>query len=88
MRAPAPGPAHSVHVVDTPLVTPDRTPRAHLTLCECGTSLPEGAHRLCTGDAAVHHSARVEERATELLSRLHAIVLLGTLDGELRPLSV
>ena len=88
MRAPAPGAAHSVQVVDTPLVIPDRAPRAHLSPCECGTSLLEGEQRLCTGDAAVSHSARVEERANELLSRLRAIVLLGSLDGELRPLSV
>ena len=74
-----------MHDVDSPLVTPDRT---HLTTCECGTPLAEGAHRTCTGDAAVHHSARVEEQADQLLNRLRAIVLMGTLDGELRPLSV
>jgi hypothetical protein len=48
----------------------------------------EGVHRTCTGDAAVQHSARVGANANQLLNRLHAIVLMGTLDGELRPLSV
>jgi hypothetical protein len=45
-----------------------------------------GAHRLCTGAAAVHHSARVEVRADLLLSRLRAIHLMGTMNGELQPL--
>ncbi len=35
----------------------------------------------------MHHSARVEVRASLLLSRMRAIHLMGTLDGELRPLS-
>ena len=74
-----------MHDVDTPLVSPDRT---HLATCECGTSLAEGVHRRCTGEAAFQHSARVQDQADQLLSRLRAIVLLGTLDGELRPLSV
>jgi hypothetical protein len=87
MRSRALGPAHSVLLVDSPLVTPDRTYSAQLAICDCGTSLSEGAHRLCAGDAAVHHSARVEDNANQLLSRLRAIVLMGTLDGELRPLS-
>lgn len=60
----------------------------HLASCECGTPLAEGARRMCTGDAALHHSARVEEQADQLVSRLRTIVLMGTLDGELRPLSV
>lgn len=74
-------------VVDSPLVTPDRTHGAHLAMCVCGTSVDEGAHRTCTGKAAAHHSARVEDNANQLLSRLRAIVLMGTLDGELKPLS-
>jgi hypothetical protein len=45
-------------------------------------------HRTCTGDGAIQHSARVEDNANQLLARLRAIVLMGTLDGELRPLSV
>ena len=75
-------------LVDSNLVTPDRTAGAHLALCVCGTSLDEGVHRTCTGAAAVQHSARVEDNANQLLNRLRAIVLMGTLDGELRPLSV
>ena len=74
--------------VDSPLITPDRTSGAHLAMCVCGTSLVEGVHRTCTGAAATQHSARVEDNANQLLSRLRAIVLMGTLDGELRPLSV
>ena len=42
---------------------------------------------MCAGEAALHHSARVEDHANQLLNRLHAIILMGTLDGELRPLS-
>ena len=84
MREAAP----SVPLVDSPLVTPDRTRLAQLATCECGTSLPDGTDRLCTGDAAFHHSARVEDQANQLLNRLRAVVLMGTLDGELRPLSV
>lgn len=74
--------------VDSPLVTPDRAHGAHLAMCECGTSLAEGVHRTCTGDASAQHSARVEDNANQLLNRLRAIVLMGTLDGELRPLSI
>jgi hypothetical protein len=74
--------------VDSPLVTPDRTRLAHLATCECGTSLPEGTDRLCSGDAAFHHSARVEHQASQLLNRLRAVIQMGTLDGELRPLSI
>ena len=74
--------------VDSPLVTPDRTHGAHVAMCACGTPLAEGVHRTCTGDAAIQHSARVEDNANQLLNRLRAIVLMGTLDGELRPLSV
>ncbi|WP_457253091.1 hypothetical protein [Pedococcus sp. P5_B7] len=74
--------------MDSPLITPDRTHGAQLARCVCGTSLDEGVHRTCTGDAAVQHSARVEDNANLLLNRLRAIVLMGTLDGELRPLSV
>ena len=74
--------------VDSPLVTPDRQHGAHVATCECGTSLADGVNRTCTGDAATHHSARVEDQANQLLNRLRAIVLMGTLDGELRPLSV
>ena len=88
MRGWSPGAAHSVLLVDSNLVTPDRTAGAHLFRCVCGTSLDEGVHRTCTGDAAVQHSARVEDNANQLLNRLRAIVLMGTLDGELRPLSV
>ncbi len=77
-----------MHVVDLPLVTSDRTQREHLASCRCGTSLAEGVHRTCTGDAALQHSARVEDHANQLLNRLRAIVLMGTLDGELTPLSV
>ena len=74
--------------VDSPLVTPDRTHGAQLRMCACGTSLAQGVHRTCTGDAAIQHSAHVEDNANQLLARLRAIVLMGTLDGELRPLSV
>ncbi|WP_344131843.1 hypothetical protein [Pedococcus bigeumensis] len=74
--------------MDSPLVTPDRTHGAQLPMCACGTSLTQGVHRTCTGDAAIQHSARVEDNANQLLARLRAIVLMGTLDGELRPLSV
>jgi hypothetical protein len=88
MRGLSRGAAHIVPLVDSPLVTPDRTRLAQLATCECGTSLPDGTDRLCTGDAAFHHSARVEDQANQLLNRLRAVVLMGTLDGELRPLSV
>ena len=74
--------------VDTPLVTSDRAHGAQLTTCDCGTPLAAGEHRFCTGDAAVHHSARVEDNANQLLSRLRAIVLMGTLVSEPKPLSV
>lgn len=79
--------AHSVHDVDSPLITPDRTHRADPAACVCGSSLAEGVQRTCTGDAASHHSERVEHRANQLLHRLQAVVLMGTLDGELKPLS-
>ena len=75
-------------LVDSPLVTPDRQHGTHLATCGCGTSLADGVRRTCTGDAAVHHSVRVEDQANQLLNRLRAIVLMGTLDGELRPLSI
>ena len=88
MRTPSRRPAHSVLFVDTPLVTPDRAERVHLASCDCGTFLPEGTDRLCTGVAAFHHSARVEDQANRLLNRLRAVVLMGTLDGELKPLYV
>lgn len=72
-----------MHRVNTPLVT-DRT---HVATCACGTSLAQGSHRMCAGEAALHHSARVADHANQLLNRMHAIILMGTLDGELRPLS-
>ena len=69
-------------------VASDRTAiDAYAARCCCGTSLPEGVHRACVGDAAIHHSVRVEVRANLLLSRLRAIHLMGTIDGELQPLS-
>ena len=74
--------------MENPSVASDRnTTDPYAAWCRCGTSLSDGTHRMCTGAAAVHHSARVEVRATLLLSRLRAIHLMGTLDGELQPLS-
>ena len=75
-------------LVDSPLVTPDRTTSAHASRCHCGTTLPEHTSRRCVGPAAVQHSVRVEEQANQLLNRLRAVVLMGTLDGELKPLTV
>lgn len=87
---PLPGrrrsPAHSVQHVDTPLFARDAQ-RTDLATCVCGGHRASGEHRSCSGAAAVHHSARVSNQADQLLSRLRAIVLMGTLDGELRPLS-
>lgn len=77
-----------MHDVDLPLVTPELTHGANLATCVCGTTLARGVHRTCTGEAAAHHSVRVEENANQLLNRLRAVVLMGTLDGELKPLSV
>ena len=42
---------------------------------------------MCVGESAVLHSARVEARADLLLSRMRAIQLMGTMYGDLRPLS-
>jgi hypothetical protein len=81
------GAAHSVRPVENPLVVPDRTTTdAYAGSCRCGTPLADGTHRVCAGDAGRHHSARVEDRANQLLSRLRAIHLMGTINGELRPL--
>jgi hypothetical protein len=75
-------------LVKNPRVASDRTTTdAYAARCHCGTSLAEGTHRVCVGDAASHHSARVEVRANLLLSRLRAIHLMGTINGELQPLS-
>lgn len=74
--------------MENPPVASDRTATdAYAGRCHCGTALADGEHRLCTGDAALHHSARVEVRADLLLSRMRAIHLMGTMNGELRPLS-
>jgi hypothetical protein len=74
-------------VKNSPVASDRDTADAYAAWCHCGTPLAEGVHRLCSGEAAVHHSARVEVRADLLLSRLRAIHLLGTMNGELRPLS-
>ncbi|WP_157692872.1 hypothetical protein [Pedococcus dokdonensis] len=73
--------------MDSPLITPDSAQRTDLATCACGGPRARGEHRMCAGAAAVHHSVRVTEQADQLLNRLRAIVLMGTLDGELRPLS-
>ena len=77
-----------VFVKNSPVAAGQDTPDPYAAWCRCGTSLADGTHRRCVGDAALNHSGRVEVRANLLLSRLRAIQLMGTLDGELRPLSV
>ena len=80
--------AHSVHRVPNPPTNVPETPGdLYAAWCHCGSPRAEGEHRVCTGDAADHHSARVAVRADLLLSRLRAIHLMGTMNGELRPLS-
>jgi hypothetical protein len=77
----------SLLVESLPVASDRRALAPYAAWCHCGASLAEGVHRVCVGAAAVLHSARVEVQSTLLLSRLRAIHLMGTLDGELRPLS-
>ncbi|NYG05753.1 hypothetical protein BJ986_000240 [Phycicoccus badiiscoriae] len=71
---------------NSPAASGHDTADAHAAWCRCGASRAESVHRLCTGAAALQHSARVEVRAELLLSRLRAIQLMGTMNGELRAL--
>jgi hypothetical protein len=74
-------------VPNPPTNGPETPGDLYAAWCRCGTPLAEGEHRVCAGEAAHHHSVRVEVRADLLLSRLRAIHLMGTMNGELRPLS-
>lgn len=76
-----------VLVKNSPVASGQDTTDPYAVWCRCGTPLTDGAQRLCVGQAAVHHSARVEMRANLLLSRMRAIQLMGTMNGGLRPLS-
>jgi hypothetical protein len=74
--------------VNTSPVAPDHDATAsYAARCRCGGPVADDAHRLCVGEAAVHHSARVGVRADLLLSRMRAIHLMGTMNGPLQPLS-
>ncbi len=76
-----------VLVKNSPVTSGQDTTDPYAAWCQCGTPLADGEHRMCTGEAAVLHSARVEARADLLLNRMRAIQLMGTMNGALRPLS-
>jgi hypothetical protein len=73
-------------VKNSPVASGQDAADAYAAWCRCGAPLADGEHRVCTGAAALEHSARVEVRADLLLSRLRAIHLMGTMNGELQPL--
>jgi hypothetical protein len=73
-------------VKNSPVASGQDTTDPYAAWCRCGTPLADGEHRLCTGESALLHSARVEARAELLLSRMRAIQLMGTMNGGLRPL--
>ncbi len=76
-----------VLVKNSPVASGQDSADAYAAWCRCGTPLADGEHRMCAGESAVLHSARVEARAELLLSRMRAIQLMGTMNGALRPLS-
>ena len=81
------GPSHSPGRIGrlTSLYVPSPVqPRAHAAWCRCGLPLAYGEpRRMCVGQRAVQHSARVARRADTLLSRMNAVLLLGALESEL-----
>lgn len=68
---------------------PVSDPTPHDARCRCGESLPadEPSRQCVESAAALEHTDRVAFRAGLLMSRLLAVRTLGTLTGDLRPLT-
>lgn len=77
--------ALALPTVDLPTATDLEPPTAW---CRCGATLPAGAPpHVCAGAEALDHTRRVSARAQLLIARVEAVRALGTLTGDLRPLS-